>query len=226
MQTLLQQNLSKVLQTIVKASETTNKQVTLVAVSKTKPVELIKEAYEGGQKHFGENYVNEVIEKAPLLPNDISWHFIGHLQTNKVSTLMKIQNLEFIQSVDSLKLAQKIEKHCEKLGRNINVFVQIKLSEEESKTGAEIDEAKLIIQEIITKFKFIKLIGLMTIGPIGNKEIFEQLVDLAKKFENEFNLQPLKLSMGMSGDYLDAIKYGADYVRVGSAIFGERNVQQ
>ena len=105
------------------AAETTKKQVTLIAVSKTKPAELLKEAYESGQRDFGENYVDELVEKASMLPEDFRWHFIGHLQTNKVSSLMNIKNLECIQSVDNLKLATKIEKKCEKLGRNLNVFV-------------------------------------------------------------------------------------------------------
>ncbi|KAM3143219.1 hypothetical protein pb186bvf_004805 [Paramecium bursaria] len=196
--------------------------VQLVAVSKTKPVEQILEVYSEGQRDFGENYVDEVIEKAEKLPKDIKWHFIGHLQSNKVATLMKVENLDYIHTIDTIKLASKINKYCEANNRSIKVLVQVKLSEEVSKSGATEEESIHLIQEIITLNK-LEFIGLMTIGPQGDVAIFRQLYKFKEYVENKFNIQNLQLSMGMSGDFEPAILEGANIVRIGSAIFGDRH---
>lgn len=168
--------------------------------------------------------MDELLEKAPLLAKDVRWHFIGHLQSNKVAQLLKIKNLESIQTVDSLKLAQKVAKHCEALDRDIKVFIQVKLSEEVSKSGVTEEESRALVREIVEKLLRLRLVGLMTIGPQGDLSVFKRLAQLRDNLEKEFNVK-LQLSMGMSGDYVEAIQAGADVVRVGSAIFGER-VQQ
>lgn len=199
--------------------------VELVAVSKTHPVEKIKEVYDLGQRIFGENKVQEMIEKQPLLPNDIQWHLIGHLQTNKVKYIAEF--VDTIQSVDSEKILKEINKQAEKYNRKIKVLLQVKIAEEDTKFGLELSETKeLFLKWLQGNFPNVEITGLMGMATFTDdeaqirrefsflKRLFDQL-SLHKKLET--------LSMGMSGDFLVAIECGANSIRVGSAIFGERN---
>ena len=199
--------------------------VELVAVSKTHPVEKIQDVYNLGQCVFGENKVQELVEKYPLLPKDIQWHLIGHLQTNKVKYIAEF--VDTIQSVDSEKLLEEIEKQAEKHQRKIKVLLQVKIAEEDTKFGLEIEEAKQIFQNYINgNFPHIEITGLMGMATFTEDEtqIRKEFGILKSLFDELSKQKPLQtLSMGMSGDFPIAIEYGANSVRVGSAIFGERD---
>ncbi|MCR5733149.1 MAG: YggS family pyridoxal phosphate-dependent enzyme [Lachnospiraceae bacterium] len=200
--------------------------VRLIAVSKTKPVELIKEAYGLGIRDFGENRVQELLEKYDKLPQDIRWHLIGHLQTNKVKYI--IDKVYMIHSVDSLKLAGEISKEAVKKNVVIPVLIEVNMGMEKSKFGLAPDDVITFLYEA-GKLPGIKISGLMTVAPYvedenENSTIFckmKQLsVDITQK--NIDNVSMDCLSMGMSGDYFVAIKEGATYIRVGTSLFGER----
>jgi PLP dependent protein len=203
----------------------------LVAVSKTKPIEDIMEVYSLGHRSFGENYVHELLEKAPKLPTDIQWHFIGQLQSNKVKSLVTdVPNLYMIESVDSIKLAEKIEKACVTSGRssNLRILIQVNTSDEEQKGGlSTINEIVELVQYVLTNCPHITFSGLMTIGKLGEVAniYFEKLsamkAELLLKLP-ELQAMDLELSMGMSADFEQAILCGSTSVRVGSSIFGER----
>ncbi len=202
-------------------------EVTLIAVSKTKPVEVLKEAYDLGVRVFGENKVQELTDKYEVLPDDISWHMIGHLQTNKVKYI--IDKVDLIHSVDSLKLAETIEKEAAKKNLTARILVEVNVAEEESKFGLKVDEVIPFIEKIAS-FPHIRVCGLMTIAPFvenpeENRPIFANLhklsVDIEKK--NIDNVNVSILSMGMTNDYEVAIEEGATMVRVGTGIFGARN---
>ncbi|WP_426278129.1 YggS family pyridoxal phosphate-dependent enzyme [Chryseobacterium sp. S-02] len=199
--------------------------VQLVAVSKTHPVPAIQEIYDLGQRVFGENKVQEVIEKYPLLPKDIQWHLIGHLQTNKVKYIAEF--VDTIQSVDSEKLILEINKEAAKYNRNIKVLLQVKIAEEESKFGLEIEEAKALFQKYLDgSYPNIEITGLMGMATFTeNEQQIRKEFSILKKLFDELNRQkPLEtLSMGMSDDFPIAIESGANSVRVGSAIFGRRD---
>ena len=199
--------------------------VQLVAVSKMHPVEKIQQVYDLGQRVFGENKVQELLEKFPLLPGDIQWHLIGHLQTNKVKYIAEF--IDTIQSVDSEKLLTEIDKQAEKYKRKIKVLLQVKIAEEETKFGLEINEAKELFADYLNgRYPNIEITGLMGMATFTDdknqvrkefmylKQIFDQL-SLLKKLDT--------LSMGMSDDFRIAINCGANSVRIGSAIFGNRN---
>ncbi|BAP31357.1 alanine racemase [Chryseobacterium sp. StRB126] len=200
----------------------------LVAVSKTHPVSAIQEVYDLGQRVFGENKVQELMEKAPLLPQDIQWHLIGHLQTNKVKYIAPF--IDTIQSVDSEKLLTEINKEAGKNNRSIKVLLQVKIAAEESKFGLEISEAKAIFQQYIDgNFPHIEITGLMGMATFTDNEpqIRKEFLTLKAIFDELNQLKPLKtLSMGMSDDFPVAIECGANSVRVGSAIFGRRDYSQ
>lgn len=203
-------------------------EVTLIAVSKTKPVELIQEAYSAGARDFGENKVQELIRKIEVLPPDIRWHMIGHLQTNKVKPL--IGRTALIHSVDSIHLAVAIEKQAAALGvSKVPILIEVNIAGEESKYGIRKIELFDTIREA-SKFPHLQIRGLMTIAPFVydpeyNRSYFRELkqlsVDIAAK--NIDNVSMEVLSMGMTGDYEVAIEEGATIVRVGTGIFGERN---
>lgn len=203
--------------------------VQLIAVSKLKPSSDIQALYDQGVRHFGENYVQELIAKAEELPKDIHWHFIGGLQTNKCKELTKIPNLFAVQTVDSLKKAKKLNDTRE--GDKLNVFLQINTSGEEQKSGIspQSEELKLILEYLKSAVN-LNLLGLMTIGSFnqshaeGDNADFTVLSQLKSQLDKEYGLD-LKLSMGMSADYPQAIKQGSSYVRVGTAIFGSRPVK-
>ena len=204
-----------------------SKEVTLVAVSKTKPAEDIATLYEYGVRDFGENKVQELTEKYEKLPKDIRWHLIGHLQTNKVKYI--VDKVYLIHSVDSVKLAEQIEKEAAKKGVTVNILIQVNVANEDSKFGLDADETIKNV-EIISGFEHLRIKGLMTIAPFvadgeENRKYFNELkqlsVDIQKK--NIDNVSMDMLSMGMSGDYEIAIEEGATLVRVGTNIFGIRN---
>ncbi|MEN9969163.1 MAG: hypothetical protein RIR94_1359 [Bacteroidota bacterium] len=203
--------------------------VTLIAVSKTKPLADLQAAYDAGQRHFGENKVQEMVEKAQQLPSDIHWHLIGHLQTNKVKYMAGFVHL--IHGVDSLKLLQEIDKQARKAGRVQDVLLQFYIAQEETKFGLELPEAKTILESVEFKqLKNIKVCGVM--GMASNtsdqkqvatefrtlKQIFEALSHDYFQDQDSFK----EISMGMSGDYQLAIQNGSTMVRVGSKIFGGR----
>ena len=200
--------------------------VELVAVSKTHPAEKIQAIYDLGQRIFGENKVQEMVEKYAFLPQDIKWHIIGHLQTNKVKYIAPFVDL--IQSVDSEKLLQEISKQAEKHERTINVLLQVKIAEEETKFGLEINEAKEFFQNYMNgQYPNVRIKGLMGMASFTSdhdqvKKEFSLLKQLFDKMSMQQNLEIL--SMGMSSDYVLAIECGANSVRIGSAIFGQRNL--
>ncbi len=204
-------------------------EVTLVAVSKTKPVSMIKEAYEEGVRDFGENKVQELADKIPQLPSDIRWHMIGHLQRNKVKYI--VGKVALIHSVDSLRLAEEISHEAVKKGITADILVEVNVAEEESKFGTTAEEAASLI-EAVSKLPGICVKGLMTIAPFtdnseDNRCFFHRLKQLSVDIErkNIDNVSMDMLSMGMTGDYPIAIEEGATFVRIGTGIFGERDSQ-
>jgi PLP dependent protein len=202
----------------------------LVAVSKTKPVSLVMRAYEAGQREFGENKVQEMVEKHEEMPKDIHWHLIGHLQTNKVKYIASFVHL--IHSVDSEKLLRTIDKEAKKANRVIDCLLQVHIAEEETKFGLSDEEVKLLAsQEVVDSLPNVRIVGLM--GMATNTERDEQikkefrhlkaLFEELKSTVNHARVTMSELSMGMSSDYQLAIEEGSTMVRVGSAIFGQRN---
>lgn len=196
--------------------------ITLVAVSKTHPVEDIRELYDLGHRDFGENYVQELVEKAKQFATDIRWHFIGHLQTNKVKLIVPFVYL--IHGVDSLKLLEEINKQAEKHSRVIHCLLQVHIAQEETKFG--FDENELFGLDI-SQFANVKIVGLMGMASLTDdmtkvRSEFTQLKNLFKKLHAS-KPQLQILSMGMSSDYKIAIEEGSNMVRIGSLIFGERN---
>ncbi|MCR4990018.1 MAG: YggS family pyridoxal phosphate-dependent enzyme [Lachnospiraceae bacterium] len=193
--------------------------VTLVAVSKTKPNEMLMEAYEEGVRDFGENHVQELVGKMNTLPTDIRWHMIGHLQTNKVKYI--VGRVYMIHSVDTLKLAKEISKEAQKKGVTVPVTVEVNIAGEESKFGGTLSDGEELVKEV-SKLPGIEVKGLMCVAPYtenpeDNRGYFKSLKAMADK------LSLKELSMGMSGDYEVAVEEGATLVRVGSSIFGARN---
>lgn len=214
--------------------EIEGKGVTLVAVSKTKPVEMLMEAYNAGFRRFGENYVQELVDKHELMPKDIEWHFIGHLQSNKVKYIASFVSL--IHSVDSLKLLQEINKQATKNNRVIACLLQIYIAEEDTKSGMTEEECLEIIKaETLEKLQNVRIVGLMGMTTLTDDETqirkeFKKLKDFYQTLT--FNPQRVPhpsltiLSMGMSGDYGIAIEEGSTIIRVGSKIFGGRIYQK
>lgn len=203
------------------------KNVLLIAVSKTKPCEDIEKLYDIGVRDFGENKVQELCTKYEQLPKDIKWHLIGHLQRNKVKYI--VDKVHLIHSVDSVRLAEEIQREAEKKNVIVNILIQVNVASEESKFGLDTSETEEIIRNIST-MPNIRIQGLMTIAPFvddgeDNREIFRKLKQLSVDIEtkNIDNVCMNVLSMGMSGDYTVAIEEGATMVRVGTSIFGERN---
>ncbi|HEY9003759.1 MAG TPA: YggS family pyridoxal phosphate-dependent enzyme [Mucilaginibacter sp.] len=213
-------------------NETDTIKVQLIAVSKTKPEEEIMEAYDAGQRVFGENMVQELVDKYDHLPKDIEWHLIGHLQSNKVKYIAPF--ISMIQSVDSLKLLQEIDKHAQKHSRVIDCLLQVYIADEETKYGLGFDETiELLRSEEYAALKNVRIRGLMGIATNteNEKQIKEEFYELKTFFdgikqsyfrkENSFDT----LSMGMSSDYKMAIEQGSNMVRLGSTIFGQRVIK-
>eukprot|EP00591_Stephanopyxis_turris_P008904 CAMPEP_0195528236 /NCGR_PEP_ID=MMETSP0794_2-20130614/30296_1 /TAXON_ID=515487 /ORGANISM="Stephanopyxis turris, Strain CCMP 815" /LENGTH=223 /DNA_ID=CAMNT_0040659339 /DNA_START=290 /DNA_END=961 /DNA_ORIENTATION=+ len=209
-------------------------EVQLVAVSKTKPVELLVEAYEAGQLHFGENYAQELLQKSEILADkdDIAWHFIGPLQSNKAAALVKGvgKKLVCVESVATRKLAQKLDRAAREVDESfrLGVFLQVNTSGESSKSGLDPEDVVPLAMEVNDMFPNLSLNGLMTIGAPGDFGCFDTLVACRKNVAESLGREPssLELSMGMSGDFEEAIKRGATNVRVGSTIFGQRDYSQ
>jgi pyridoxal phosphate enzyme (YggS family) len=213
-------------------NETGTIKVQLIAVSKTKPAEEVKEAYDAGQRLFGENQVQELLEKQEKLPKDIEWHLIGHLQTNKVKYIAPF--ISMIQSVDSLKLLQEIDKHAEKNNRVIDCLLQVYIADEETKYGLGFDEViDLLRSEEYTALGHVRIRGLMGIATNtdNEKQVKEEFYELKTFFDGikqtYFRGDPTfdVLSMGMSADYKVAIEQGSNMVRLGSTIFGQRVIK-
>ncbi len=203
--------------------------VTLVAVSKTKPVSDLMEAYDDGQRIFGENKIQEMVEKEAQMPKDIEWHMIGHVQRNKVKYMAEFVSL--IHGVDNLKLLKEIDKQASKHDRTINCLLQIKIADEDSKFGMSSKEAQEILQsQEFSELKNICIVGVMGMATFTDdkqqiKQEFNRLtaiLEQLKKVESE-NCNLKTVSMGMSGDYQIAIENGSTMIRLGSSIFGERN---
>lgn len=224
------ENIRQVEQNIADSCEKAGRdsaEVTLIAVSKTKPVPALREAYEAGARDFGENKVQEILDKIPQLPSDIRWHMIGHLQRNKVKYI--VDKVYLIHSVDSLRLAEEISKEALKKQVDVNILVEVNVAQEESKFGTTTAEAIALVEDI-AKLPAIHIKGLMTIAPFvenaeENREYFRKLKQLSVDImhKNIDNVSMNILSMGMTGDYQVAVEEGATYVRVGTGIFGERD---
>jgi pyridoxal phosphate enzyme (YggS family) len=207
------------------------KNVALVAVSKTKPVEDIMELYQWGQRDFGENYVQELVDKQAQLPKDIRWHFIGHLQTNKVKYIASFVHL--IHSVDSFKLLKEINKQAQKAGRIIDVLLQVHIAQEETKFGLDEKEVSEVLKTNMDQpgqLENTRIVGLMGMASFSDDEnVLRGEFDYLKlQFDKYAKLQAPNcklqtLSMGMSSDYQIAIEEGSNMVRIGSLLFGERN---
>ena len=227
---MIQENIKLVEENIKKACEKVGRdvnEVTLIAVSKTKPYTAIEEALPTGVKDYGENKVQELCDKYEILPKDIKWHMIGHLQRNKVKYLVGKASL--IHSVDSIRLAEQIEKEYAKADEIANVLIEVNMAQEESKFGITSEETEQLVREI-AKFPHIRIKGLMTIAPYtdnpeSNRVYFRNMKKLSVDIENKNidNVSMSVLSMGMTGDYQVAVEEGATLVRVGTGIFGERN---
>ena len=227
---MLAENIKTVEKNIKEACARANRSasdVTLIAVSKTKPVDMLCEVYDTGMREFGENYVQELVEKIDRLPKDIHWHMLGHLQRNKVKYLMG--KVALIHSVDSLRLAQEISAQSVKHEVTTDILIEVNIAGEASKFGTTREEAIALV-EAAAKLPNIHICGLMTIAPYvenpeDNRKYFQQIrqlsVDIKRK--NIDNVDMHVLSMGMSGDYEVAIEEGATMVRIGTGIFGARN---
>ena len=228
---MLKENLEQVEQNIERACKKAGRarsEVTLIAVSKTKPVEMIQEIYDAGCRDFGENKVQELCEKIEQLPNDIKWHMIGHLQRNKVKYIID-NHVSLIHSVDSYRLAEEINIQAKKKNVIVPILVEVNIAMEESKFGISPEDAIALVEQI-AELKNVKIEGLMTIAPyvvdaeekrLYFRKIKQLSVDIGNK--NIDNVSMKILSMGMTGDYMVAIEEGATMVRVGTGIFGERN---
>lgn len=203
------------------------KDVSLICVSKTKPVSMVHEAYNSGQRQFGENKVQEIVLKAPELPDDTLWHMIGHLQKNKVKKAVQLS--EMIHSVDSYELAELIDKEAGKLNKIQKLLLEVNIAGEDSKFGIAPGEVANLANSM-SELKNIVICGLMCVAPYtdnaeDNRVYFKQMKELLNNINelNNENINGVYLSMGMSGDYEVAIEEGATHIRVGTSIFGERN---
>lgn len=227
---MISENIARVKSRIQDACEgvgRASEEVTLITVSKTKPVSMLREAYDAGSRDFGENKVQELLDKLPQMPEDVRWHMIGHLQRNKVKYI--VDKVYLIHSVDSVRLAEEISKEAVKKQVEVNILVEVNVAQEESKFGTTTEEAVALV-ESIAKLPCIHIKGLMTIAPYvedeeENRVVFQKLKQLSVDIEskNIDNISMSVLSMGMTGDYRVAVEEGATYVRVGTGIFGERD---
>ena len=227
---MIVENIKQVEENIKQACEKVGRnpeEVTLIAVSKTKPYTAIEEALPSGILDYGENKVQELCDKFDILPKNIRWHMIGHLQRNKVKYI--VDKVYLIHSVDSLRLAEEISKEAAKKNVDVNILVEVNVAGEETKFGTGCEEAKQLVRDI-AQLPHVHIQGLMTIAPYvenseENRIYFQQLKKLSVDIssENIDNVSMKVLSMGMTGDYAVAVSEGATYVRVGTGIFGERN---
>lgn len=230
---MLKENLENVENNIAEACKKAGRdrsEVTLIAVSKTKPVSMLQEIYEENIRHFGENKVQELCDKIEQMPKDIHWHMIGHLQRNKVKYI--VGKVDLIHSVDTYRLAEEINIQAKKKNVTVPILVEVNIAEEESKFGISKEDAILLVEEI-SHLENVRIKGLMTIAPNvenpeDNRQYFQKIKQLSVDITNKNidNVSMEILSMGMTGDYMVAIEEGATMVRVGTGIFGERNYKQ
>ena len=230
---MLKENLANVEKNIEQACKNTGRsrdEVTLIAVSKTKPIEMLQEIYDENIRDFGENKVQELCSKMEQLPSDIRWHMIGHLQRNKVKYI--VGKVELIHSVDTYRLAEEINIQAKKQNVIVPILVEVNIAHEESKFGISAEDAILLVEDI-SKLENIRIKGLMTIAPYvenpeDNRLYFRKIKQLSVDITNKNidNVSMEILSMGMTGDYMVAIEEGATMVRVGTGIFGERIYKQ
>ena len=230
---MLKDNLAQVEENIEKACKKAGRdrsEVTLIAVSKTKPVSMLQEIYDENIRHLGENKVQELCDKIEQLPEDIHWHMIGHLQRNKVKYI--VGKVDLIHSVDTYRLAEEINIQAKKKNVIVSILVEVNIAEEESKFGISKEDAILLVEEI-SHLENVRIKGLMTIAPYvenpeDNRQYFQKIKQLSVDITNKNidNVSMEILSMGMTGDYMVAIEEGATMVRVGTGIFGERNYKQ
>ena len=223
-------NVEKNIEQACKNAGRNRNEVTLIAVSKTKPVEMLQEIYDENIRDFGENKVQELCSKMEQLPSDIRWHMIGHLQRNKVKYI--VGKVELIHSVDTYRLAEEINIQAKKQNVIVPILVEVNIAHEESKFGISAEDAILLVEEI-SRLENIRINGLMTIAPYvenpeDNRLYFRKIKQLSVDITNKNidNVSMEILSMGMTGDYMVAIEEGATMVRVGTGIFGERNYKQ
>jgi pyridoxal phosphate enzyme (YggS family) len=223
----IEQNLIEIKERIAAAAERTERaadDVKLIAVSKTFPPEVNRQAYSAGQRAFGENKVQDLAMKNAVLPQDIEWHMIGHLQSNKAK--VAVENADYIHAVDTVKLLRRIDRIAGELGRSPKVLLEINVSGEESKFGADSKLAEELAEAALECVN-INVCGLMTMAPFGASErelrsVFSSLRKLRDSLQGKYDLKLPELSMGMSGDFEIAIEEGATMVRVGTSIFGRR----
>ena len=228
---MLRENLAQVEKKVQAACDRVGRdrsEVTLIAVSKTKPVEMLQEVYDAGVRDFGENKVQELCDKIEKMPEDMKWHLIGHLQRNKVKYVVD-NHVELIHSVDSYRLAEEINIQAKKKDVIVPILVEVNIADEESKFGISAEDAIELVEQIAA-LENVRIQGLMTIAPYvvdaeENRLYFRQIKQLSVDIENKNidNVTMKILSMGMTGDYEVAIEEGATMVRVGTGIFGERN---
>ncbi len=226
----LAENYRRVKENIRKACEKSGREeqeVTLLAVSKTKPVDMLLDVYHAGARDFGENKVQELVDKIPQMPADVRWHLIGHLQRNKVKYI--VDKVYLIHSVDSLRLAEEISREAVKKQTEVNILIEVNVAQEESKFGTTVEDTAELIRSIAA-LQAIHIKGLMTIAPFvenaeENRTYFQKLRQLAVDIGNKNidNVSMGILSMGMTGDYMVAAEEGSTIVRVGTGIFGERD---
>ncbi len=226
----LEENYRRVKENIRKACEKSGREeqeVTLLAVSKTKPVDMLLDVYHAGARDFGENKVQELVDKIPQMPADVRWHMIGHLQRNKVKYI--VDKVYLIHSVDSLRLAEEISREAVKKQTEVNILIEVNVAQEESKFGTTVEDTAELIRSIAV-LPAIHIKGLMTIAPFvenaeENRTYFQKLRQLAVDIGNKNidNVSMGILSMGMTGDYMVAAEEGSTIVRVGTGIFGERD---
>ena len=221
--------MNSIKENLFKIQQSLPKEVTLVAVSKTKPIEDIQEAYNAGQRIFGENKIQEMVDKYEALPKDIKWHMIGHLQSNKVKYMAHFVDL--IHGVDKFSTLKEINKQAKKHNRIINCLLQVKIAEEDTKFGLDLMQVSELYQSIdLSELKNIKIVGLMGMATFTDNQLqIKKEFSLLKSFfdntknDKRENFELKILSMGMSGDYKLAIENGSTMIRVGSSIFGHRN---
>ena len=228
---MLKENLEEVEEKIAKACERAGRareEVTLIAVSKTKPVEMLQEIYDEGIRDFGENKVQELTEKYEVMPKDMKWHMIGHLQRNKVKYI--VDKVTLIHSVDSLRLAETISREAEKKGVTVPILIEVNIAGEETKFGLSSKEEVISLTEQIAALPNLSVKGLMTVAPPAkapeeNRPFFREIRQLSVDITNKNidNVSMEILSMGMTNDYTVAIEEGATMVRVGTGIFGARD---
>lgn len=227
---MLKKNYDNVKQKIVDAANRSGRNpedITLIAVSKTKPIEMLEPIYEHGCRDFGENKVQELTQKYEVMPKDIRWHMIGHLQRNKVKYI--VDKVYMIHSVDSLRLAEEISKEAVKKDVVVKILIEVNVAMEESKFGLATEETLNLVKSVAL-LPNVQICGLMTIAPYvddseENRQYFEKLKELSVDIMNKNvdNVSMNVLSMGMTGDYEVAVEEGSTYVRVGTGIFGERD---